>query len=180
MTLFWHFLSLLTTGAYYLTQAVLPNFILTGIANLMPVWKDSFAPRAFFEPKPQALEVGGTKPSLSWMGSNLLNKIILHRGVHVEGLVSGVEVRPKNAEWQHDTYYIHLFKYDQGCLNRFNALMTQSYAGQANDLKVLVPIGSPMPKLDDHVLVDGDQAADGANGWIVLLCDANGFTKYRA
>lgn len=176
--------STLQYGAYRVTQW-LPNAVLTRLSTFanffytkFPSWHDNFAPQGFLEPCPMAFS---TDPTLShtadataWMGSNVLSKLILNKKVLVHGYVQAIEVRPADATYNHDTYYIKILPFDSNCLNRYNANMDVSWAGTAGCLKIYVPIGSPLPQtVGAPIVAWGDQVVDLANGWIGLVCAAD-------
>lgn len=151
----------------------------TWLADRAWFWPDAFAPAGFFEPIPLHMPplspIAGPGEDLSfdagpgWFG--WLNPLVLlqiRRTVRVVGTVMLVELRPADATWYHDTFYLR--PDDALIMNRFAprcGLGIFSDKGLAT-LKCWVPIGTQLPKVGERIVAEGTLCADLANRWIGL------------
>lgn len=171
------FLARVLTALYYVYQFIFPTSLKTWLSNVAPYSPDVYAPAGFLEPRPNDLPdispVQSVEDDLTWkVGTgfwgwlNPLSLLAIRRNITVIGVVMLVEVRPANATWNHDTFYVA--PADPSILNRF-ALKCLNGTYDNNGLAVLkcwVPVGTPLPVLSSRVSIEGTLCADMANRWI--------------
>lgn len=156
------FLNRLMSLSYRAIHAAVPGLVLNGIAKVLPYKNDSYAPGGFFVEPPKHIppELPGKPPK---MPAQELNWLVLACYVEIVGVVTRVEIRPPNADWQHETF--HLKPDDPGVLNSYNANV---YGDMWGVLECEGPVGSPLPKLDQRVAARGQYTINLANGFVEL------------
>lgn len=134
------------------------------IGALLPRWPDNFTPAAFFTAPVNMPEADTLTPHPPQSGAS----IIPLRLTRLTGIVTGVEVRPPTATWNHQTFYIK--PDDPSILNSFNQNnLNESYPGQNGNLKCCPPVTEiDLPKVGMYVAVYGTFGMDLANGWTIM------------
>ena len=154
-------LQLLSTLFYRAIQ-LLPNSLLRKISASLPVWQDSFVPATWFEPMPNIPKAGIIEPTPDYYFSGdmpiMLNLILLRSSAQVTGTITLIEIRPKDATWDHETFRVK--PDDSSILNRFSV-------GVDNCIEVETPVGTDQSKLKvgDRITVWGDYVLQTAWGY---------------
>jgi hypothetical protein len=153
-------------GIYWLVYQVCSR--LPGAAKLgalLPRWLDTFTPAAFFTAPVHLPVATNIKFAVQQSGASI---IPLQHLSQVRGVVTAVEVRPPNATWPHQTFYIK--PDDPTILNSFNRNnLSESYPGMNGCLKCCTPVTDlDFPKVGQRVYVYGTFGLDLANGWTIL------------
>jgi hypothetical protein len=158
-------------AAYYTIQ-LLPNRFLRWIAARLPYCADAYAPGGFFEPRPTfPPSVPFCGYALAGLGLRGLSLLVLRKQVFVTGVVTMVEHRPVNAEWQHETF--RLRPDDPTILNTFSLKLPGPDNPTPHDGDPSAPMtiecepfmGAHLPAVGQRVSVLAAFVIDLSNGW---------------
>ena len=175
-SIFLRAVSMFTSTAYRIIQGTVPEATLIWMANRVPYKADVYGPRGFFLPMtklPPDVPAPDGDPLAGVPGGVSLSLLILRTYTRINGKVIFVEQRPKDAEWQHETFYLR--PDDLGILNQYALIadergsfdpMKNSPARRGEPILECEPeVGGKMPEVGQRVAVEGPYIIDLANGW---------------
>lgn len=145
-----------TSVTYETVQVILPDTVLTDLADAMPVSVDKLEFGGFFAPEPAKPPTCASPDYYVLAGtSSPTDYVVLNDCVSIQGTVVAVEwPRQSNWTWWHDTFYI--VPDQTGYTNQFSTQMPLSWpTATVTSIKVEQAQGFELPAIGQRVVATG-------------------------